>query len=162
MSIFHVDVEILRPNLPYRCHFRSYLFFILFFSYLGWNFCFQASSKIGWMDVLRIAGRKTISTLLHCHWALDGRCPHTTTPSDGRRVSSLKMKWKYVLHICHGRCDFVLKYLMTVIILHDQHLRRDMINNILNNLRCLPGVEGREHQWGAEHFSPGPVAVDHH
>ena len=117
MSIFHVDVEILRPNLPYRCHFRSYLFFILFFSYLGWNFCFQASSKIGWMDVLRIAGRKTISTLLHCHLALDGRCPHTTTPSDGRRVSSLKMKWKYVLHICHGRCDFVLKYLMTVIIL---------------------------------------------
>ena len=36
-----------------------------------------------------------------------------------------------------------------------------MINNILNNLRCLQGVEGREHQWGAEHFFPGPVAVDH-
>ena len=45
--------------------------------------------------------------------------------------------------------------------MHDQNLRRDMINNTLNNLRWFPGVEGREHQWGAEHFSPGPVAVDH-
>ena len=35
-------------------------------------------------------------------------------------------------------------------------------NRTLNNLRCLPGVEGRQLQWEAEHFSPGPVAIDHH
>ena len=112
----------------------SFLFIFSFFSYFGRNFCFQASSKIGWMDVLRIAGRKTISTLLHYHWALDGRCPHTTTPSDGRRVSSLKMKWKYVLHICHGRCDFVLKYLMTVIILFNIEFLPVTLNVRVNSI----------------------------
>ena len=113
----------------------SFLFIFSFiFSYLGWNFCFQASSKFGWMDVLRIAGRKTISTLLHCHWALDGRCPHTITPSDGRRVSSLKMKWKYVLHICDGRCDFVLKYLMTVIILFNIEFVSITLNVRVNSI----------------------------